>query len=83
MRAAAAADFANPLSNGGDAGLNFVNADVTLYLHRLPVGEWIGFEVASHQSASGVAVGECTLYDVEGPIGRSAVCAVAQIQRRG
>ena len=81
VRAAAAADFSNPLANSGDRGLNFVNADATLYLHRLPVGEWIGFEVASHESAAGIAVGECTLYDVEGAIGRSAVCAVAQVRR--
>ena len=37
-----AADFTNPLANSGDQGLEFVNADYTLYLHRLPVGEWIG-----------------------------------------
>jgi acyl-CoA thioesterase len=82
MRVAAAADFANPLANSGDAGLNFINSDVTLYLHRLPVDEWVGFEVMSHQSHEGVAVGECALYDREGPIGRSLVCAVAQVQRR-
>ncbi len=81
VRAAAAADFANPLANSGERGLNFVNADVTMYLHRMPVGEWIGFEVASHHSAEGVAVGECALYDVDGAIGRSTVCAVAQVRR--
>ena len=82
VRAAFAADFTNPFANSGERGLNFVNADVTLYLHRLPVGEWLGFEVASHQSAEGVAVAGCTLYDVEGPIGRSTVCAVANRHRR-
>jgi acyl-CoA thioesterase len=57
--------------------LSFVNADITLYLHRLPAGEWLGFEVISHQSAGGIAVGETTMYDEEGPIGKSIVCAVA------
>ncbi|HJM88344.1 MAG TPA: thioesterase family protein [Dehalococcoidia bacterium] len=82
MRAAIAADFTNPFANSGESGLNFVNADVTLYLHRLPVGEWVGFEVSGHHSAQGVAVAECTVYDEEGPIGRSTVCSVANTHRR-
>jgi acyl-CoA thioesterase len=82
LRAAVAADFTNPFANSGDAGLNFVNADITLYLHRSPVDEWIGFEVASHQSDEGIAVAECTLYDVQGAIGRSTVCGVANQRRR-
>ena len=82
MRAAIAADFTNPFANSGEGGLNFVNADVTLYLHRLPVGEWVGFEVSGHHSAQGVAVAECTVYDEDGPIGRSTVCSVANTHRR-
>lgn len=82
-RVAVACDFANPFANSGDHGLNHVNADVSLYLHRLPVDEWIGFEVTSHHSAEGVAVGECALYDTTGAIGRSLVCAVAQRRRTG
>lgn len=77
VRSAMAADFTNPLANSGDAGLEFVNADYTLYLHRLPVGEWIGVQATSHHSADGVAVASCALYDEGGPIGRSAVGAVA------
>jgi acyl-CoA thioesterase len=77
VRAAQAADYVNPLANSSDLGLNFVNADLTLYLHRDPRGEWIGLDVASHQSDEGVAVGECLLYDVEGPVGHSVLCAVA------
>ncbi|MPZ98284.1 MAG: thioesterase family protein [Dehalococcoidia bacterium] len=71
------ADFANPFANSGDAGLNYVNADLTLYLHRMPVDEWTGFEVASHQASEGVAVAECTLYDRRGAVGRATVCGVA------
>ena len=59
------------------SGLSFVNADITLYLQRLPATEWLGFEVASHQSVDGIAVGETTLYDEVGPIGKGLVCAVA------
>lgn len=81
VRAAVAADFTNPLANSGDQGLQFVNADITLYLQRDPDGEFIGFEVTSHQSEQGVAVAECLLYDARGAIGHSLVCGVAN-QRR-
>ncbi len=78
LRAASAADFANPFANSGDQGLQFVNTDITLYLHRLPAAEWLGFEVSSHHSSEGICVGECALYDEQGAFGRSAVCGVAQ-----
>jgi acyl-Coa thioesterase superfamily protein/acyl-CoA thioesterase superfamily protein len=77
VRAAMAADFTNPLGNSGDRGLEFVNADYTLYLHRLPIDEWIGVEVASHHSADGIATAACSLYDEHGPIGHSAVAGIA------
>jgi hypothetical protein len=83
VRAAVAADYTNPFANSGSRGLNFVNADITLYLHRLPMTAWIGFEVSSHQSADGICVGECTLYDERGAIGKSIVCGVANQRAPG
>jgi Thioesterase-like superfamily len=77
LRAAVSADYTNPFANSGDQGLQFVNADITLYLHRLPVGEWVGYQVTAHHHSEGVAVGECVMYDTEGAIGRSTVCGVA------
>ena len=82
VRVAGCADYASPLANAGRGGLDYVNADITLYLHRLPVGEYIGFEVASHESAEGIAVGDTTVYDTEGAIGRSIVCAVVNRRLR-
>ena len=78
VRVAVAADFASPFANAGDQGLGYINSDVTLYLHRLPVREWIGFEVVNHHATDGVAIGECFLYDQQGPIGTSTVAALAQ-----
>jgi len=77
VRVAMAADYTNPWANSGNQGLQFINADITLYIHRLPRQEWIGFEVVNHGSTEGVAIGECALYDKEGPIGRSTVCSLA------
>jgi hypothetical protein len=78
MRAAIAADLANPYSNAGDKGLGYINSDVTLYLHRLPAGEWIGMDVVSHHATDGIAIGQVVLYDRGGPIGTSSVCGPAQ-----
>jgi len=81
VRAAQASDFTNPFANSGSDGLNFVNADTTLYLHRDPIGDWIGMEVAAHHSSQGIGIGECVLYDLEGAFGRSSVCSVANRRR--
>lgn len=77
QRAALASDFASPLGNSSDLGLAFINADITLYLGRLPEGEWIGLEVGAHTGADGIAVTRCDLFDTEGPVGFTDVCAVA------
>lgn len=78
MRAALAADFASPFSNNGDLGLEFINTDVTLYLHRPPEGPWLGMEVVDHGATAGVSVGSCRLYDEKGPIGSCTATALAQ-----
>lgn len=78
VRAALASDFASPIANSGDAGLGFINSDVTLYLFREPRTRWIGFEVTNHGASDGVGIGECWMYDEDGPIGSVTVCALAQ-----
>ncbi len=82
-RVALAADFASPFANAGDAGLAWINSDVTVYLHREPVTKWIGFEVVNHHATDGVAVGECWLHDEAGPIGTATVAALAQSRGLG
>jgi hypothetical protein len=79
-RVALAADFTSPLANRSENSLGYINTDVNVYLHRLPVGEWIGFEKINHQASDGVAIGECFLYDVDGAIG-SASCAALRQER--
>jgi hypothetical protein len=80
-RVAVGADYASPLVNASDDGLGFINSDLTLYLHRLPAGEWIGYETIAQGATDGVAVGECHLYDEQGRIGSASVCALAQTAR--
>ena len=77
VRAVAAADLANPFGNFGEEGLAFINADLSVYLGRLPVGEWIGLEIASRTSTGGVAVVSGDLFDLEGSVGHCGVGSVA------
>jgi hypothetical protein len=80
-RVALAADFASPFANSGDKGLGWINSDITVYLARLPITEWVGFEVRNHQHDAGVSIAECWLYDERGPIGTSSCAALAQRRR--
>lgn len=82
-RVAGAADLANPFANSGDNGLQFINADLSLHLARLPAGEWIGLDVSFRVSRSGVAAAGCDLYDREGPLGACSVASVANPRLRG
>ncbi len=78
VRAAAAADVANPLSNWSEAGLEYINADVTTHLVRQPDGEWIGLEVTDHLDELGIAFGACRLYDAGGAFGYSTVTGLGR-----
>lgn len=82
-RVAVAADFASPFANAGEAGLQYINSDVTIYLHREPVTEWVGFQVVNHGATDGVAIGECFLHDEAGPIGSASCTALAQTRKAG
>jgi hypothetical protein len=81
VRVAGSCDFASPAANIGDAGLEFINSDVTLYLHKEPATEWIGYEAVNHGATDGVSVAECFLYDEAGPIGSATCAALAQKMR--
>ncbi len=72
-RLAATADF----GNGVGAALPFerflfINADLTIHLHRQPRGEWIGIDARTLLHPGGTGLAESVLHDVHGPsAGRS------------
>jgi acyl-CoA thioesterase len=76
VRAALVADFASPLANMGTEGLGYINADLSLYLSRLPAGEWLGISTSDRVVGHGLSVAQCPIHDTHGPLGWSAVCAV-------
>jgi hypothetical protein len=72
QRTAAAADFGNGVAAPARFDrLRFLNADLTIHLHRLPVGDWVCLDAVMWMSDAGVALAESALFDEEGPIGRS------------
>ncbi|WP_052865222.1 thioesterase family protein [Streptomyces niger] len=77
VRVALAGDTASPLAHASDEGLQYINADYTLCLSRLPLSDAIGLEAKAHTAEDGIAVGHCTLYDAAGPIGYCATTAIA------
>ncbi|WP_156746953.1 acyl-CoA thioesterase domain-containing protein [Mycobacterium sp. E2733] len=76
-RAAMAADITASLANWGTNGLQFINADYTLTLSRLPDGPHIGMASLTHYSHEGVATGSAVLVDRKGPIGSGVSVAIA------
>lgn len=76
-RAAMAGDITASLANWGSEGLQFINADYTLTLSRLPEGPVLGLAAQSHTSHDGVATGSATLVDPAGAIGSCTAVALA------
>jgi Acyl-CoA thioesterase C-terminal domain/Acyl-CoA thioesterase N-terminal domain len=72
QRAAAAADF----GNGASAALDwtryvFINPDLTLYLAREPVGEWVCLDARTTIEPDGVGLAHSVVRDTRGPVGRA------------
>lgn len=77
VRAAMAGDITASLANWGSAGLQFINADYTVTLSRLPEGSVLGMASHTHLSHDGVATGSATLVDVRGAVGSCVAVALA------
>jgi len=73
MRIAGAADFGNGISTDLSWETHtFINPDLTVYVHRLPVGEWICLDARTWAQPNGVALAVSTLYDDTGLIGQAS-----------
>lgn len=72
QRVLAAADFGNGVSRALPfGGWLFINPDLTVHLHRPPVGEWFCLDARTHLAPNGTGMAESALYDERGRIGRS------------
>lgn len=71
-RVMVAADFGNGVSKWFDMGdVLFLNPDLTVNLHRLPVGEYVCVDAVTRLGTEGVGLAESVLFDEQGPIGRA------------
>jgi hypothetical protein len=71
-RLAASADFGNGVSASLPFdGFLFINADLTIHLHRQPAGEWIGLDARTLLVPGGSGLSESVLHDRDGPVGRA------------
>ena len=50
----------------------YINTDLSVHLHRIPVGEWIYMDSRSTLDTAGVGLAETELYDEKGRVGRGA-----------
>ncbi len=72
QRLAVAGDFGNGISREVSWHSHlFINPDLTLYVERLPVGEWVGLDAQTRLGPDGAGVSDSLLYDEQGRIGRA------------
>lgn len=76
---AATADFGNGVSSDlAFEDFLFINADLTIHLHRQPRGEWIGLDARTILQPGGVGIAESVIHDLDGAVGRAFQTLVVQ-----
>jgi hypothetical protein len=69
-RVAATGDFGNGIGCAvGDGPFRYLNPDLTVDVHRLPVDEWVYLESRSVAEPAGIGLTTGTLGDREGVLG--------------
>jgi hypothetical protein len=72
QRAMAVADFGNGVSSELEFGSYlFINPDLTVYLLRDPVGEWVCLDARTRFGPPGTGLAESALWDERGRMGRA------------
>jgi hypothetical protein len=73
------ADCGNGVSRNGEVtDFAFVNTDLTVVLHRDPVGEWFGIDAVSRWEPNGHGMSDSLLFDRQGPVGRALQTLLVQ-----
>lgn len=79
VRAAGIADFVSPFANMQPGRSGYVNADITMHLHRPPAGEWHFLRIVSRGAADGVATAQAVLGDRAGAFGASSAVGLINL----
>jgi hypothetical protein len=81
-RVAAVADFGNGVSWVLPyESWSYINPDLTITLHRLPIGEWVCLDAVTLVGPDGIGFAESGLSDEHGRIGRAVQALL--LERRG
>ena len=73
------ADCGNAVSRNADVtDFAFMNTDLTVLLHRDPVGEWFGMDSVSRWEPTGHGMSDSLLFDEHGPVGRALQTLLVQ-----
>ena len=82
--AAGVSDYTNAtgsITTFGRSG--FINADITLNLHREPQGEWLCLDCPGRPSLDGVATTVVVVHDRQGPLGSASANCLANPMKPG
>jgi Thioesterase-like superfamily len=83
-RVAAAGDFGNGIGTELDwAGHSFINPDLTLYVERDPVDEWVALQSHMRVVQGSVAIAQSVLWDRRGRIGQALQSLLVDRHERG
>jgi Thioesterase-like superfamily len=83
-RIAAAGDFGNGISSVLDWGRHsFINPDLTLYIERDPVDEWVALQSETRVVQGSVSVATSALWDRRGQIGLAVQSLLVEQPDRG
>ena len=83
-RIAAAADFGNGIASELDwSRHSFINPDLTIYVERDPVDQWVALQARMRVVADSVAVAESVLWDRRGRIGYALQSLLVEPHERG
>jgi hypothetical protein len=82
QRTVAAADFGNGVSSVlSFDGFSFINPDLSVYINRPAVGEWICLDAHTEMGTPGVGLAHSKLWDSEGAIGYSLQSLLVEVRR--
>jgi hypothetical protein len=83
VRLMVAADSGNGITNVLDLRrFTFVNPDLSVHLHQMPEGEWIGLDAYTQPEPTGVGLAQSRLWDTRGPLGH-ALQTLLVVERSG
>lgn len=65
----ALADCGNGISRNAELSeMGFINTDLTIHAHRMPVSDWLCSVAHSHWHGNGVGLAHAVLHDAHGPV---------------